>query len=76
MPGDVVIDLPRAEDEPRHVLLIRFRVVDHLSERAVRKIGERRGRLLQTQQPFRRHHHQRAARCVERLTADQIEVLP
>ena len=53
-----------------------IRIVDHLLERAFREVGERRGGLLQTQEPFGRHHDERAAGGVQRLTSEQMEVLP
>ena len=42
---------------------------------AVREVVERRGRLLEAQQPLGRHHDERARRRVERLPAQEVEVL-
>ena len=41
----------------------------------MREVGERRSRLLETQQSLRGHHDERAADGVERLSAKQMEVL-
>ena len=51
------------------------RVVEHRLEAALREVGERRGRLLEAQEPLRRHHDERPRRRVERLPAQQVEVL-
>ena len=45
------------------------------SNRPSDEVGERRRRLLQPQQPLRRHHDERARGRVERLAAEQMEVL-
>ena len=75
VPGQVVVDLPRAEDEPPHLGLVRGRIVEHRPEAALRELGKRRGRLLQPQQSLRRHYDERPRGGVERLPADQVEVL-
>ena len=75
VPGEVVVDLPRAEDEPPHLGLIGCRIVEHRPETALREVDERRGGLLQPQEPLRRHHDQRPRGGVEGLAADQVEVL-
>ena len=75
VPDDVVVDLPGAEDEPVHALLVGARVVEHRLERALGEIGEGRGRLAQAQQALRRHHDQRPRDRLERLPAQHVEVL-
>src|SRR6266496_3848933 len=47
--GDVVIELAGGEDEPRHVLTSRRRVVEKRRKTALGQIGERGRRLLQAQ---------------------------
>ena len=44
-------------------------------EPSVRELVEARRRLLQPQQALRRHHDERSRRRVERLPADEVEVL-
>ena len=44
-------------------------------ELAAREVVERRARLLEAEQPLRRHDDERARRRVERLAPQQVEVL-
>src|SRR2546428_153023 len=73
--GDVVVHLARAEDEPADALVVGAGIVEHRGESALGQVSERRGGLLQAQQPFRCHHDQRAGTRLERLPAQQVEVL-
>ena len=75
MAGDVVVDLPGAEDETAYGVVVGGRIVQHLPERALGKVSQRRGRLLQTEKALRRHHDQRPCPRLQRLTAQQVEVL-
>ena len=73
---DVVVDLAGAEDEPADGLLVAtVDVVEHRPEAPVGEIVERRRRVLEAQQALRRHHDERARARVERLAAQQVEVL-
>ena len=75
MARDVVVELARGEDEPRHARAIDVRVVEDGLEAAVHEIGKRRGSLLEPQQALRRHHDERPRVRVERLAAQEMEVL-
>ena len=75
VPDDVVVDLAAAEDEATHGLLLGARIVDHGLERAVGELGERRARVLQSQQALRRDDDERAGDRVERLPTQEVEVL-
>jgi len=55
--------------------VIRGGIVDHRLEFAAREIVDARGRLLHAQKALRRHDDERARRHVERLLAQQVEVL-
>ena len=75
MPDDVVVDLPGAENEPAHALVVGLRVVDDGQEGAVGELLERRGSLLEPEQALRGHHDERPGARVERLPAQQVEIL-
>ena len=75
MADDVVVDLARAEDEPADRRLVGNGGVEDRLERALGERVERRGRLFVAQQPLRGHHHERARARVERLPAQEVEVL-
>src|SRR5262249_17823338 len=62
---DVVVDLPLTEHEPRHLLALDARIVEHRPELAGREILESRGSLLQPQKALRGHYDERAGRRVE-----------
>ena len=55
--------------------MVGLRVVDDGPEGAVGELRERRGRLLEPEQALRRHHDERPRARVERLAAQQVEVL-
>ncbi len=73
---DVVVELPRDDDEAPHLgVLGRFgSSMTGLKPPSVSSL-DRGGGFLQSKQPFRSHHHQRPRARVERLAADQVEVL-
>ena len=73
---DVVVELPGAEHEPADALACPARrVVEHRRNAPSARSAERRRRLLQAQQALRRHHDERPRGRVERLAAQQVEVL-
>ena len=72
---EVVVDLAGAEHEPRDRRLVGGCVVDHGLEPAAGEVAERRRGLLQAQQALRRHDDERPGGRVERLPAQQVEVL-
>ena len=72
---EVVVDLPRAEHEPPHRLVIGGGIVEERREAPVGEVGEGRGGRLEPQEALRGHHDQRPRGRVERLPAEQVEVL-
>ncbi len=75
MADDVVVHLPGAEHEAADPLVPGRGIVDHREEGALREVAERRGGLLEAEQPLRGHHDERPRRCVESLPAKKVEVL-
>ena len=74
MARDVVVNLSAAEDEPPDCVF-GARLLEHGLERAGRQPVERHGRLLQPEQPFRRHDDERTRGRVERLAPQEVEEL-
>ena len=78
MPDDVVVDLAGAEDEPVDLplgLVVQARIVDDLAEPPVCELVDVRRRLLQPQETLRREDDERPRLRVERLAAEDMEVL-
>ncbi len=76
VPDDVVVDLAGAEHEAAHLVAWRGRSRRAPARKAPSlKLGELRGGVLQPQQPLGRHDDERAGARVERLAAEQVEVL-
>ncbi len=76
MADEVVVDLARAEHEPRDLPVLDARLGEHRVEPcALRHLRDRAGRLRQPQQRLGRHHDQRPLLGDARLAAQQVEVL-
>src|SRR5438445_785966 len=75
VPDDVVVDLPRAEDEPRDLVAVRGRVVEYRQKGPLCEVNERRRRLLEPKQAFRSHHDQRPRCGRQSLPPEQVKVL-
>ena len=75
VPGEVVVELPGAEDHPGGGRVAVARVVDGVLEPTVGELLEPGGRLLHPQERLRRHHDERPPGSCERLPPERMEVL-
>ena len=72
---DVVVELARGQDEPRHLLAVGIRVVEDGMEMTFSEIGQARRSFLEPQQALRGHHDERPRVRVERLPSHEMEEL-
>ena len=76
VPDDVVVHLAAAEDEAPHLGRVGDWIVENRPKAPRRQGGKIRRGLAEPKQALRGHDDERACRRIERLAAEQVEVLP